>query len=467
MKIETAMNKFGYGLRADENGAQSPNMNTKDWLERQIVSYIAKPAAIGSQPSSVAAGIAVTQSLMARRQARKANAAEATPLAPYENLRRFYIGAVNARVQTSLNSATPFMERLVHFWSNHFAVSVDKIMVRALAGSYEFEAIRPNVTLKFRDMLLAAITHPAMLDFLDQNRSIGPSSRFVANRANRDGANSERAVGLNENLAREIMELHTLGVHGGYSQADVTEFAKALTGFTIMSERRSQLAGARVEVGKFYFEPNIHEPGTRTIMGRSYRQDDGTQALAIIDFLIAHPSTARNIATKLARHFTTDNPPQRLIDALAADFMRTGGDLPSLYQVLISSPDIMNTNNSKFKSPWDWLISSMRGLGFDSADNIDSSLIMQNLGQAVWQPKSPKGYDDIDAAWVAPDALTRRIELAWQLSLRAKTSLSPSQLADKLIGTELDSHTKTAISRAESPSSGFALLIVSPQFMRR
>ena len=461
MLIETAKNRFGLGGRPND----SANASANAWLDGQINAYNPRPSIISNFPKSSEIFVDVSNQIMARRQMQKGNATPVlSPIAePAYNLRRYYVDAVNARAQLAIQSETPFMERMVHFWANHFAVSADNQHNRALAGVYEFEAIRPKINGKFFDLLLSVVTHPAMLDYLNQNRSIGPTSQ-AAQRRNRN--NPERQFGLNENLAREILELHTLGVNGGYNQADVTEFAKALTGYTVAPMRNGQYR-INSEPGSFVFIPNIHESGSRKIMGKTYSQQNHLQALAILRDISSHPSTAKNIATKIARHFTGDNPPQPLVDRLTNNFLATNGDLPSLYRALISAPEFNNTSATKFKTPWDWYISSMRGLGFKDAGDVETAIIMRNLGQEVWQPKSPKGFDDIDAAWAAPDALTRRLELAWQLAIRTKTTIDPAALASKLLGANLSDNSKTAISRAESPASGYALLIVSPEFLRR
>src|SRR5689334_19955112 len=226
-----------------------------------------------------------------------------------------------ARLDAALTANAPFVERLVHFWANHFAVSVDKLPVIGLAGLLEFEAIRPNVLGKFSDILLAVEQHPAMLLYLDQAQSIGPDSRagqFIA-------ARGKQKRGLNENLAREILELHTLGVRTGYTQADVTEFARALTGWTVNGLGRGpmqRMLGGGAP-GLFTFAKLIHEPGSRQIFGRTYRQDGQAQARAILMDLAVHPATAKHISTKLARHFAGDDPPSAMVDRLTQAYLRS------------------------------------------------------------------------------------------------------------------------------------------------
>jgi len=325
------------------------------------------------------------------------------------------ISSRRARFATALASTAPFAERLTHFWANHFAVSVDKLPVIGLAGLMEFEAVRPHVFGRFADMLGAVERHPAMLLYLDQAQSIGPGSAIGSRIANRGG----RQAGLNENLAREILELHTLGVRSGYSQNDVTEFARALTGFTVAGMGRSalrRLAGTNGTPGDFAFADPLHEPGPRTIMGKSFAQTGQAQADAVLAMLAVHPATARHLSTKLARHFVSDTPPPRLIAALEADWLRTGGDLASWYNVLIDAPEAWAPAQAKFKTPWEWTVSAARAAGVVTAPPAQALAgLMQQLGQPIWKPGSPAGYDDITASWMGPDALLRRVEVAPRL----------------------------------------------------
>lgn len=371
----------------------------------------------------------------------------------------------NKRTQYALITPTPFLERIMHFWSNHFAISIEKIIMRPLGNAYEIEAIRPNITGNFRDLLIGVITHPAMLIYLDQANSIGPNSQF----AQRRKARSDKKIGLNENLAREILELHTLGVHGGYSQEDVTQFAKALTGFTIINQQRMRFGNLpmNAQIGQFAFEPAIHEPDDVNFMGKHYNGQGAKNAAQILEFIATHPATYAHIAFKLARHFAGDNPPQELIDKLKQNLIANNGDLKSLYRELIASPFCYNKSAIKFKTPYEWLVSSLRAMNVSDLEKIDIAVVLKNLGQELWLPKSPKGYDDTMDAWAAPDALMRRIEAANLIAKYINAPLPPVQLAQKILGDELSEHTLTSISRAESVQSGIALLLVSPEFLRR
>jgi uncharacterized protein (DUF1800 family) len=351
------------------------------------------------------------------------------------------------------------VERLVQFWSNHFAVSVDKLLVVGLAGGFEADAIRPNVLGRFEDMLLAAARHPAMLLYLDQAQSIGPNSP-----AGRRAQNlHQRGRGLNENLAREILELHTLGVRSGYTQDDVTEFARALTGWTLPSDEPGEESPAT-----FRFVQALHEPGTRTVLGRSYADTGEQQASAIIHDVVLQPATARHIATKLARHFAADDPPQPLVQRLADTFVRTGGDLPSLYRVLIASAEAWQPAPAKFKSPWDWSISSLRALGRREMPAMQAVQLMNQLGQPVWRPGSPAGYGDLALTWAAPDALIRRVETAQRFAEQAGDAVDARTLAPRVLPDgALGEATAGAIARADSGGTALALMLVAPEFLRR
>ncbi|MDB5785760.1 DUF1800 domain-containing protein [Caballeronia mineralivorans] len=461
-----ALNRFGLGARAGEATPSDP----KRWLTSQLAgaSYQAMPPALANQPTSSALSAEFADRQSAIRNAGNDDK-QAVRKSYNEKLRDTYRAAVNARFLSALQTPTPFVERLVVFWSNHFAVSVEKPPVAMLAGSFEAEAIRPHVLGRFEDILVAVERHPAMQIFLDQARSVGPDSPAAERAAAR---NPERKPGLNENLAREIMELHTLGVRSGYDQNDVTEFARALTGWSI-GAMGGVGAGAGAQrynaaaPGQFVFRQQLHEPGTRTIMNRQYDQRGEQQALAVLHDLAASPATAQHIAGKLARHFVADTPPPALVDRLASVFSATNGDLPSVYQVLIDSPEAWSPVDAKFKTPWDWTVSSLRGLGLNNIGNMQIAPLLTQLGQPVWRPGSPAGYDDIAASWAAPDALVRRVEMAQRFAARVGDTLDARTLGNQLLAGSLGDATASELSRAESAPTALALLLVSPDFQRR
>jgi uncharacterized protein (DUF1800 family) len=488
MMIDARLTASRFGL-----GARPGDVATGDArraLLGQFERFEARPVAFASAPTRtiVAQGLAdyLAETRMARLEmsgGKKAQAAmadgtpnpQATALRDaLKETRRFvrnesrtqYLALVGARANAALESTAPFIERMVHFWANHFAVSADKLTVIGLAGLLEVEAIRPHVLGRFSDMLLAVEQHPAMLLYLDQAQSIGPESAI----GSRVLARGVRKVGLNENLAREIMELHTLGVRTGYAQADVTEFARALTGWTVAGLARgpfARFAGAEGKTGDFVFAAPLHQPGERTIMGRRYAQQGQAQAQAVLGDLAVHPATAVHIATKLARHFAGDTPPPRLVDRLAASFAKTGGDLPSLYRVLIEAPELASPAPAKFKSPWDWSISALRAVGTRNVEGQAIAGLQTQLGQPVWKPGSPAGFDDTDATWAGPDALMRRVEAASRIAARAGNGIDVPRLANAVLPNGGNPATLIGIGRAESPVEAMSLMLVAPDFMRR
>jgi uncharacterized protein (DUF1800 family) len=379
--------------------------------------------------------------------------------------RKNYVSSVGARMNAALVTQSPFVERLVHFWANHFAISADKADLVGLAGTLEFEAIRPHVLGRFGDMLAAAERHPAMLIYLDQAVSVGPNS--VVGR--RVASKYQRKIGINENLAREILELHTVGVGAGYTQSDVTEFARAMTGWSVSGIGRrpgARLDGSEGPPGAFFFAANVHEPGERTIMGKRYPEAGEAQAAAVLADLAANPTTAVHLAAKLARHFAGDTPPKAMVERLKEAYLRSGGDLPTVYRAIVSSPEAWTEKPAKFKTPWEWIVSSYRSLGMKDLPEQPVVDLMDQLGQPVWKPGQPVGYDDIAASWAGPDAIMRRVEAAERMASRAP-EMDVRNLATQLFPSALSVGTAEAVSRAESPSQALALLLVSPEMMRR
>lgn len=472
-----ALNRFGLGASPNDPIPADPRL----WLTSQFDRFNPLPQGFAALPD---AGIMVKAYRLQQQQQRQAARMQAVspvaipgaPIAPAkptrspeqiiarqdftQDVQALYRQAVQARTQSALETEAPFVERMVHFWSNHFCVSADNPQTSAFVGAFERDAIRPHVLGRFEDMLLAVELHPAMLIYLNQVQSIGPDSP-VAQRALQHNPGSVR--GLNENLAREIMELHTLGVRSGYTQADVTEFARALTGWNVDAQDLRDNGNA----DDFAFRANQHEPGTRQILGKAYPQAGADQARAVLlDFAHA-PATASHVATKLARHFAGDTPPPALSDRLASSFMASRGDLAALYRTLIDSPEPWLPKPLKFKTPWEWTISALRGLRRDQIGPLQMAGVQSQLGQPVWKPGSPAGWDDTAASWAAPDALLRRVEYAQRLVAPVAATLDARALGPKLFPAAFNPATQDQVARAESPASALALLLVSPDFLRR
>jgi uncharacterized protein (DUF1800 family) len=357
-----------------------------------------------------------------------------------------------ARLGHAVGTDQPLLERLVMFWSNHFCVSTAKgLRVRVLAGAFEREAIRPQVLGRFADMLRAVERHPAMLIYLDNSLSTGPNSR----------AGRERGQGLNENLAREILELHTLGVDGGYGQADVTNLARIITGWTVAGLNQN-----RVEPGRYLFAQGRHEPGAWEILGKRYEEAGARRGEAVLDDLARHPATARRIARKLAAHFVGDEAPPALAARLETSFRDSDGDLAAVSRALATAPECWQQPARKIVPPYDFVVALMRGFQVN-LEPARALTMAAALGQPLWRPPSPKGWPDDDDAWMGPSAMRERLRIAQRLGRAIDTASDPRAVAQDLLGGQLSHQTREAIARAETREQGFALLVMSPEFQRR
>ncbi len=420
-----ALNRFGLGARIGE--AEHID-DPRGWLEDQIAGRDAG-ATSGDPPvtaAEIGAALEARNELVSRVLPQTRNVPQSnqdmqavvqrTQQALREIGRREIEWALGERVRTP----RPFVERLVAFWSNHLCVSVaaKPLQVGPLAGLYEREAIRPHVLGRFEDLVLASAQHPAMLFYLDNAQSIGENSP-AGRQAGRRGANR----GLNENYARELLELHTLGVDGGYDQEDVVALARILTGWSVAGAGNAvaqRLVGrgaqeVRSDVPAFRFYPALHEPGDHTVLGTRYVEGGEVQGEAVIRDLCRHPSTARFVATKLVTHFVSDDPLSDDVDRVAGVFRETEGDLHAVSRELIHLDRAWASEERKFRTPQDWFVASLRALG---ADQFPPRLVavLNQLRHPLWSPSSPKGYGDTRGDWADPDALMNRAELARTLA---------------------------------------------------
>jgi uncharacterized protein (DUF1800 family) len=408
--------------------------------------------AVSTQPG-VAAMASATPA--APDNAMDARAASPAAQAPKPNLgpgipQQIFLEEAKARIDAALGSDLGFVDRLVWFWSNHFCVSADKGGgVRALAGAYERETIRPHVLGDFADMLLAVESHPAMLLYLDNARSIGPSS--IA------GINQHK--GLNENLAREILELHTLGVRTVYAQDDVTNFAKVITGWTVVPFKQDAAHG-----GEFTFNPRLHEPGPQTVIGKAYPDLGVDQGRAVLADLARHPATAKHIAGKLARYFVADQPPQGLVDRLAKSFLDSNGNLKELARALVTAPQAWTAARSKLKPPGEWIVAALRATGVTPPDIRPVMQAHNMLGAPLWRPPAPKGFSADSADWI--DGLSERLDVANELARRVASLVDPQAVVDIALGPLATAETRQAIVRAESRPQALALLLMASEFQR-
>jgi uncharacterized protein (DUF1800 family) len=398
-----------------------------------------------AEEERAAAGGAVQDAMEAKPA--EAGAAAPAPEEPPNLPQQNFFREVEARIDAALHADIGFVERLVWFWSNHFCVSAD--VVPSMAGGYEREAIRPHVLGRFADMLRAAESHPAMLIYLDNSRSIGPKSV----------AGLIRTTGLNENLAREILELHTLGVRSVYTQQDVTSFAKVITGWTIIPFQGNPDHG-----GEFVFNARMHEPGPQVVVGATYQDTGLEQGRAVLANLARHPATAAHVARKLVRHFVADDPPESLVERLTKTLLDSEGDLKAVARALVVAPETWVTQRTKLKRPSEWLISAWRAIG--TAPEPRRILETQAyLGERLWRPPAPKGFADEQPAWM--DGLAQRLDIANRIAERVAATIEPDAFMETALGPLATADTRQAVARAESRQQALTLLLMAPEFQRR
>jgi len=462
-----AANRFGLGARPGDLAAIG--VDGRDWLRAQLQggAPLVPEAQLSSSRQILAQALDLRREIQAARQAKAPAVAgeDAQAGALLQKLPQFlrpiYLQEATAQVQQAVASERPFIERLTQFWTNHFAVSIDKQFLSGLAGSFQREAIRPHVLGNFSELLLAAETHPAMLLYLDNQLSVGPHSAAAARLERRPNA---RKIGINENLAREILELHTLGVGGGYTQQDVTTFAEVLSGWSLGGGRGLFADG---EPGSFVFRTELHEPGAKVVLGRRYPDDGFRQGAALLRDVARSDATAQFIATKLARHFIADDPPRAAVQHLAHTFRASDGDLPSVYRALIDAREAWQQPLAKYKTPSDYILSTLRGLTQPVEFGKGVLASFDLLGQRLWEPRSPAGWPDRSADWDGAAALMKRLQWAQALGERAGGHRDAVLLAPQLLGANLSDATRSAVAHAASAAQALTLLLAAPEFMRR
>lgn len=429
MDIRTAqaLVRFGLGRRGDE----APPSDPVNWLLSQLRDP--DPSRFDPQPTT-------ETGLAAFRDDRKSPNPPGTSRA----LTLYRTGA-SAQLVNALTTPSPFRERLVWFWTNHFTISVRRGDCLSVAAPFVEEAIRPHVTGSFHDMLLAVMRHPAMLLYLDNVNSTGPNSQ-VGKRAKR---------GLNENLARECLELHTVSPAAGYTQADVTALANVITGWTV--SRQNDPLG-------FRFNRDVHEPGPKTVLGQTLPPGE-EGGLQILDFLAHHPATYRFLATKLVRHFVDDTPPPDAVARVEAALRDSKGNLGVAAASLVTL-DAAWQPGRKLRTPQEFVIATWRALSLkpDQATNLTG--IVSRLGQPVWTAPAPNGWPDVAVEWSTPDAIMRRIDWAYAVANRIGTN-DPVELGTAILGPLLKQTTYDAMARAGSRREATTLLLSSPEFQRR
>ncbi|MCB1380606.1 MAG: DUF1800 domain-containing protein [Alphaproteobacteria bacterium] len=443
--------RFGLGPAAPD----------EDWSPDGMVKMVAGfgPGLRLALPSSAGRFVTRTQLLNERRQTKDAKAdvrkQAQMRYAVFNN--RTFVSDVHKRVIWAVTTPLPFVDRLLAYWSNHFTVSARQSPIGVITGPYEVEALQPHIGGRFADLLKAAVKHPAMLLYLNQSNSIGPNSP----------AGRRRNRGLNENLAREILELHTLGVNGGYTQADVTEFARLMTGWTV--ERKTGLA---------VFRRNQAEPGSKTLLGRKFGGGPAASGDfdAALDFLAEHPSTAKHVATRIVRHFIADDPAPDAIADVAQAFSRSGGDLLAVYRALASLPEARVRTGAKARTDRDFLIAALRAIALPKV-RLDTSGdppkgvgltvgALRLLQQPYWNALSPAGWPEEAGEWLSPAGLAGRLQIIPRL-VRTSTLRTPDELIDRALGSVVSERTSRIVQAASNRDEAMALVLASPEFNRR
>jgi uncharacterized protein (DUF1800 family) len=425
---------------SDQKSAPRRNLSLKAAAEITGQMAETKPADTAAKPDAMQPNMAAPP------------AAKPAPQ-PLNVIQKTFRAEALARLQRATLAECGFAERLVTFWSNHFCISASKgELARIWAGAFEREAIRPHVLGRFADMLKAVEQHPAMLFFLDNQQSLGPDSR----------AGQNRKRGLNENLAREIMELHTLGVGGGYTQGDVTSLARIITGWTFAG-RQGQLGPP----GSFVFNANAHQPGSQILLGKTYEATGLAQGEAALADLARHPATANFIATKFVRHFVAYDPPPALVARLRDVFVKTDGDLKALASALVDSDEAWRAPPTKMRSPYEFLVASGRLLARVPEDPSRYLNGLNLLGQPLWAPPGPNGFPDSNAAWAAPEGMKLRLDIAAQIGARLGNNIDPLDLLEFAAADAASTETRRTVERAESRQQALALLLMSPEMQRR
>ena len=443
--------RFGTGLRADlvppADGAavfdslaqeQAPRFRVEPWADRFARHKLRDPL---------------------RRATRgpDADPARVEELRQIERaLTRATLADLRATIARMVDAPVGFYARLTWFWANHFSAEGVRPTFARSRAAYIEDAILPHVTGSFLDMLRAAVLHPIMLVYLDQHRSVGPNSP----------AGGRRGRGLNENLAREVLELHTLGVGGAYTQSDVTELAKLLTGLTVNLDQG------------MVFDTRVAEPALVTVLGARYggRVRSLDQITEALDDLVLNPDTARHIALKLARHFVSDSPDPALVAHVAAAFTRSQGALMPVYQALLEHPAAWVAPLAKVRAPSEWVAACARALGVPAQVIMDLSggdtrqmLLgpLQQMGE-VWESvPSPAGHDDDSAYWVTSQRLAARVTWAMDLAQQWPGPRDPAAFVQAALADAASDPLRRAVNGAETRAQAIGVTLASPDFNRR
>jgi uncharacterized protein (DUF1800 family) len=446
-KANVAVNRFGYG--ASGNELELAALEPREWVKSQLTSI----SFHNKLPHSDDIFLEQARYQKLKKQQKQSKSVD---LKPIKNHARMALKDMSAdTLMEAINSSNSVSWRLLDFFSNHFSVTSNGRLMQGLAGTLEREAIAPNLLGNFESMLMAVEQHPAMLVYLNNDKSIGPNS-LIAKKRNR---------GLNENLAREILELHTLGVNSGYTLKDVVELALGISGWCVKNPSKESSAG-------FIFRSNGHEPGARTLLGKRYLQkgaflasglDQGQQMLRD---LAMQPATAKHLCYKLAHHFVSENPSPLLLAKMEATWLNNQGNIKQVMHSLFDADEAWMETPQKFKTPREFVISTHRALKPKEADakTLLNSLI--SLGQEPFNAGSPAGFSDAEKDWLGGSALMARIDWSTQVSANLKKA-NAEKVMQITLGESVSDLTYQIVMRAESRQQALTLLLMSPEFQRR
>lgn len=450
-----AINRYGLGAAPDEAARVADD--PRGWLKAQVQRKQMVPTSLARFRSSA--------SMLSDIHNARLKGPEYLRQTAGGLYRTAFGPEVAARAKHMIGTSDPFAERMVLFWSNHFTVSLTRRIIGPAIPAYEREAIRPHIFGRFEDMLIAVCQHNCMISYLDNLISMGPNSKVGRLRIRRTG--NKKTV--NENLAREILELHTVGVNGGYTQKDVVELARVLTGWSHggLRLRRGPYRDDRPVHGGFEFKPEFHEPGPKTILGKTYRENGVNEGLAVLRDLVRHPSTARFIATKLVRHFVSDTPPSGAVRKIAAVFRQTEGDLAAVSRAVIDLDEAWKEPIPKIKSHYELVISTHRATGNTKVSPKAVLSPLREFGQVPFSAPSPAGWGDTAKDWLSPESLMRRIKWVRRHTATLPATLRPASVLEDTLGPVATDATRTWVGRAPSGDAALALVFSSPEFQRR
>ena len=440
--------RFGYGLRPGE-----PPLGTRAMLNgvtREANQAAAVPSSLPGRAAAFNRYAALAQPAGGRQRAGQREAALAA-------LRQRFSDDRERRLMTAVISRQGFSERLVWFWADHFSIAARGLRAQALVPAFEADAIRPNIAGRFGGLLRAAIEHPALLEYFGQVSSVGPSSRI----------GRARGAGLNENLAREVLELHTLGAGADYDQTDVRQFAELLTGLSV--DRAT---------GGMVFRPWTAEPGPEIVLGKRYGMTR-TSAVAIgdaLDDLAVHPATAHHIARKLAVHFVADDPDRDLVAQMEETFRATDGDLSAVYAAMLDHPASWRELGAKVRQPFDYVVASLRAVLPPKAHDLHAlqdtpaarpTDAVARMNQPIWLPPAPNGWPEAPEAWITPPGFIARLDWASRLGASVAHRIDPRPFVRTALGGVARKRTRFAAGAAAERWEGIALVLASPEFNRR